>query len=240
MSDLRSTRRRLLDEFLDGLQRSPSDLEELGLIPLSIAAEWIGSGAGKVPLPLDDPRPWALAYGAIVSAAGKGKIAIHGVVNHEPKIIPSQLLHGVSTYLVDFDTPPDAPFAEQDEKGAIISNFFIRAIIYPGSEEWLHGMSDALLPRIGGWGYQGFPEAEWYRLQVRRRDVRKLWRFNKPQLRTGVVGRHPRRSAEAVALYRDLGLDAGTYTVTEAAAQLALKPRTIERYIRELRRSQKN
>jgi hypothetical protein len=239
-----------LNEYLDGLQPSPSDPQDLGLIPLSIAAEWIGSGGSKVPLPHDDPRPWELAYGSLVAAACAGKLDIYGVLDGDPIIIPRKLFLGVSIYLVDFGRPLDAPFAPPNEKGAIFSKFFLRAIVYPGEEEWLYGHNDALLHRIWTGNHKRHSDPEWVQLQVRYRDVKKLWRFDQPQLRTRAVGRETRRRTEVLAVYRSLVPDIAACSVTRASEQLAaaldgqfpeeapFKPRTIERYVREERRSQ--
>ena len=244
-----STRRRLLNDFLEGLQPSQSDPQGIGLIPLSVAAEWIGSGGSKGPLSGDDPRPWELAYGALVAAASKGKLKIYGVRQGEHEAIPKRWLRGVSTYLVDFDRPLHAPFAPPDGQGAIASKYFVSAIIYPGEEEWLYGHNDALGRRIPCRNYPEQPDEEWVQLQVRRRDVRMLWNFNKAELRTRGAGRDTRRKPEALEIYRSLGPAVASGSITKVSQRVAeildarfpedapFKPRTIERYIGEEIRS---
>lgn len=245
MSSPQSISRRLLNEYLDGLQPSPFDPQDLGLIPLSIAAEWIGSGGGKAPLTRDDPQPWALAYGSVVAAASKGRLKIYGILEGNSQVIPKDFFSGVSTYLVDFDRPLHAPFAPPDGQGAIASKYFVSAIIYPGEEEWLYGHNDALVRRIPCRNDPEQPGEEWVQLQVRRRDVRKLWNFNKAELRTRGAGRYTRRKPEALEIYRSLGPTVASGSITKISQRIAeildarfpedapFKPRTIERYIRE-------
>jgi hypothetical protein len=238
-----------LNDFLEGLQPSPSDPQNIGLIPLSIAAEWIGSGGGKVPFQPDDWQSWELAYGAIVAAASKGRLKIYGVLDGECQIVPEGLFRNISTYLVDFDRPLSAPFSPLETQGAIAPKYFIRAIIYPGEEEWLYGHNDALLRRIPHRKDPGQPDDEWVQLQVRRRVVRKLWNLDKAELRTRIVGRDARRKPEALEIYRSLGPAVASGSITKASERVAsildarypeeppFKPRTIERYIREEIRS---
>ncbi len=245
MSTSQPTRRQLLNDFLEGLQPSPSDPEDIGLIPLSIAAEWIGSGSGKVPFLPDEWESWELAYGAIVAAACKGRLKIHGISDGESQIIPKVFFRNSSIYLVDFDRPPEAPYAPPANKGAEAPKYFIRAIIYPNEEEWLDGHNDALLRRTPHRKDSGLRDKEWVQLQVRRRDVRRLWKLDRAELRTRTRGRATRRKSEALDIYRSLGPAVASGSITKVSQRIAeildarfpedaqFKPRTIERYIRE-------
>ncbi|MGQ3354016.1 MAG: hypothetical protein ACT6XY_07050 [Phreatobacter sp.] len=249
MTTPKPMRRQLLDSFLEGLQASPSDPEDIGLIPLSVAAEWIGSRGGKVPFLPDDWHAWELAYGAIVAAAGKGRLKVHGICDGANQVVPRGLFQSTSVYLVDFDKPPNAPFAPSPNKGAQKSKYFVRAIIYANEEEWLDDHNDALLLQMPHRKDPGLRDKEWVQLQVRRRDVRRLWKLDRAELRTRAVGRATRRKSEALEIYRSLGPAVASGSITKISQRIAeildarfpeddpFKPRTIERYIREHIRS---
>lgn len=245
MTTPKPTRRQLLNGFLEGLQASPSDPQDIGLIPLSIAAEWIGSNGGKVPFLPDDWHSWQLAYQAIVAAAGKGRLKVNGIYDGESQLIPKVFFQNTPVYLVDFDKPPNAPYASYPKKGAQKPKYFLRAIIYPNEEEWLDDHNDALLLQMPHLKDPGLRNREWVQLQVLRRDVRRLWNLDGAELRTRTVGRPTRRKAEALEIYRSLGPDTSARSISKASEHVAselnarfpeeprFKPRTVERYIRD-------
>jgi hypothetical protein len=160
----------VLNEFAPGDNRTltsdvigaPVAPEGGGYMPLSQAAYWIVTNGGTKSVDVDDQAAWKHAYDELLAHIASNDVQIIGQsgdgMNEE---INALLFAGLRVSYPYHDTPSELLFGSEP---------YIESFPFIDDEHWRKGFDDKLVPAPGG-------KRRWSRLQVKKEDVRRIWRF---------------------------------------------------------------
>jgi hypothetical protein len=160
----------VLNEFAPGGNRTlTSDMvgapvapEGGGYMPLSQAAYWIVTNGGTKSVDVDDQAAWKPAYDELLAHIASNDVQIIGLgrggMNEE---IDGFHFAGLRVSYPYHDTPSELLFGSES---------YIETFPFIDDEHWRKGFNDKLVPPRGG-------KPRWSRLQVKKEDVRRIWRF---------------------------------------------------------------
>src|SRR5262249_7554941 len=133
-----------------------------GYMPLSQAAYWIVTNGGTNSVDVDDQAAWKHAYDELLAHIASNDVQIIGQssdgMNEE---INALLFAGLRVSYPYHDTPSELWFGSEP---------YIESFPFIDDEHWRKGFDDKLVPPGGG-------KRQWSRLQVKKEDVRRIWRF---------------------------------------------------------------
>jgi hypothetical protein len=133
-----------------------------GYMPLSQAAYWIVTNGGTNSVDVNDQAAWKHAYDELLAHIASNDVQIVGQssdgMNEE---IDAFLFAGLRVSYPYHDTPSELLFGSEP---------YIESFPFIDDEHWWKGFNDKLVPPPGG-------KRRWSRLQVKKEDVRRIWRF---------------------------------------------------------------
>ena len=141
---------------------APIALEGSGYMPLTPVAYWIATNGGTKSVDLADQAAWKPAFDEILSHIASNDVQIIGQnsdgMNEK---IDGLLFAGLRVSYPYQDTPSELLFGSEP---------YIESFPFIDDEHWRKGFNDKLVPPRGG-------KRGWSRLQVKKEDVRRIWRF---------------------------------------------------------------
>jgi hypothetical protein len=133
-----------------------------GYMPFSQAAYWIVTNGGTKSFDVDDQAAWKRAYDELLAHIASNDVEIIGQSSDGMnEKIDALLFAGLRVSYPYHDTPSELLFG---------SELYIESFPFIDNEHWLKGFNDKLVPPCGG-------KRQWSRLQVKKEDVRRIWRF---------------------------------------------------------------
>jgi hypothetical protein len=133
-----------------------------GYMPLSQAAYWIATNGGTKSVDVDDQAAWKHAYDELLAHITSNDVQIIGQSNDGMnEEINALLFAGLRVSYPYHDTPSELLFGSEP---------YIESWPFIDDEHWRKGFNDKLVPPRGG-------KRRWSRLQVKKEDVRRIWRF---------------------------------------------------------------
>jgi hypothetical protein len=133
-----------------------------GYMPLSQAAYWIATNGGTKSFDVNNQAAWKSAYDELLAHIASNDVQIigqsSGGMNEEIDGFHFARLRVSYPY---HDTPSELLFGSES---------YIESFPFIDDEHWRKGFNDKLVPPRGG-------KSRWSRLQVRKEDVRRIWRF---------------------------------------------------------------
>jgi hypothetical protein len=133
-----------------------------GYMPLSQVAYWIATNGGAKSFDVNDQAAWKPAYDELLAQIASNDVQIigqsSGGMNEE---IDGFHFAGLRVSYPYHDTPSELLFGSES---------YIESFPFIDDEHWRKGFNDKLVPPRGG-------KPRWSRLQVKKEDVRRIWRF---------------------------------------------------------------
>ena len=150
------------------MQSSTSDMigapvapEGSGYMPLSQAAYWIATNGGTTSVDVADQAAWKPAFDELLPHIASNDVQIIGQNSDGNEVIDGFRFAGLRVSYPYHDTPSELLFG---------SELYIESSPFIDDEHWRKRFNDKLVPPRGG-------KRRWSLLQVRKEDVRRIWRF---------------------------------------------------------------
>ena len=141
--------------------QTPVAPEGGGYMPLSQAAYWIATNGGTKPVDVNDQAAWKHAFDELLPHITSNDVQIIGQNSDGNEVIDGFRFAGLRVSYPYHDIPSELLFGSEP---------YIESFPFIDDEHWRRGFNDKLVPPRGG-------KRGWSRLQVKKEDVRRIWRF---------------------------------------------------------------
>jgi hypothetical protein len=133
-----------------------------GYMPFSQAAYWVATSGGTKSFDVNDQAVWKHAYDELLTHIASNDVQIIGLgTGGMNEKIDALLFAGLRASYPYHDIPSELLFGSEP---------YIQSFPFIDDEQWRKGYNDKLVPPRGG-------KRQWSRLQVKKEDVRRIWRF---------------------------------------------------------------